>query len=98
MAPFHHHKKRCVRIIQPQQFSKSITQCLAGYQNDQIEPSWDLSDWIKFSLDWMDENKILGDHPFTTKFNELWLPVQRRTNLGSLWPVWPWNFTSSSTL
>lgn len=95
MTPFHDHKKHCVRIIHPQQFSKSITQCTAGYQNDQLDASWDLSTWIKFSLDWLDENKNLEEYS-ELKFNELWLPAQRRTTLGSLWPVWPWNITTLS--
>nr|CAH0104256.1 unnamed protein product [Daphnia galeata] len=95
MTPFHDHKKHCVRIIHPQQFSKSITQCTAGYQNDQLDASWDLSTWIKFSLDWLDENKNLEEYS-ALKFNELWLPAQRRTTLGSLWPVWPWNITTLS--
>jgi hypothetical protein len=94
MTPFDKYKKRCVKIIPPQHFSKSITQCTADYQNDETDASWDLLGWIKFSLDWLDQNKHLSKYA-TIKFKELWLPVQRRTTLGPLWPVWPWNFTSS---
>lgn len=89
MASFHDFKGRCVKIMKPLPFSRSIAQCMDGYWNDQIESLWEMSDWIRSALDWIDENKNLGVAT-TLDLNQLWLPIQRRTNLGPLRPVWPW--------
>lgn len=75
-------------VIRPQPFTNSIAQCLASYKLDQTDYLWDLYDWIQLSLDWIKENKKSGN---LLKFNQIWLPIKRRTNLGPLRPVWPWN-------
>ena len=93
MADFREHEKRCLKIIRPQIFSKTIAHCMAEYQMDQVDIAWDLSEWIRLSLNWIEQHKQEGEFA-GTNFKQIWLPVQRRTNLGPLRPIWPWNFTS----
>ena len=68
---------------------------MAEYQNDIVDENWNLSDWIKFSLDWLDANKELSENAHFN-FNQLWIPIQRRTSLGPLRLVWPWMDTEGS--
>jgi hypothetical protein len=97
MAPFRDYKDRCLRMIRPLTFSRSIAQCMTEYQNDQVDDIWDLSDWIKLSLDWVDANKEQSGNG-ALNLNLLWLPIQRRTSLGPLRPVWPWNVADTKGL
>ncbi len=97
MAPFQDYKDRCLRMIRPLPFSRSIAQCMAEYQNDQADDIWDLSNWMKLALDWVDANKELSENT-ALNFNLLWLPIQRRTSLGPLRPVWPWSTTDAKGL
>lgn len=89
LAKFADHKGRCLAVIQPQPFDKSITQCLAKYDLDQEDDLWNLSDWIQLSLDWINANQKSRK---ALNLNQIWLPIKRRTQLGPLRPVWPWNF------
>ena len=94
MADFGEHKERCLQIIRPHIFSKSIAHCIAEYQMDQVDFAWDLSEWIRLSLNWIEQHNKQKDKPAgITDFKQIWLPVQRRTDLGPLRPIWPWNFT-----
>ncbi|XP_032783700.2 uncharacterized protein LOC116921485 isoform X4 [Daphnia magna] len=89
MASFHDFNGRCLKIIKPLPFSKSIAQCMAEYQIDEVDKLWEMSEWIRFVLDWIDESKKSSTKK-TLDLNQLWLPVQRRTNMGPLRPIWPW--------
>ncbi|XP_057369443.1 uncharacterized protein LOC130690463 [Daphnia carinata] len=89
MASFHDFEGRCLKFIKPLPFSKSIAQCMAEYQIDEVDELWEMSEWIRLAFYWIDENKNSGTAK-TLDFNQLWIPVQRRTNLGPLRPVWPW--------
>ncbi|KAI9558880.1 hypothetical protein GHT06_015669 [Daphnia sinensis] len=98
MASFHKFKERCSKIMKPLPFSKSIAQCLAEYQNDEVDELWQMSEWIRLAFDWIDENKKSSTSK-TLDLDQLWIPVQRRTNLGPLRPVWPWtNFEGKEEL
>ncbi len=96
MADFREYKERCLQLIRPQTFSKSIAQCLAEYQLDQVDSSWNLSNWVRLSLDWINEIKALTEYA-AVDLRQIWLPVQRRTNLESYRPIWPWNFAGILT-
>ena len=92
MADFREHEDRCLQIIRPQIFTKSIAHCVAEYQLDQVDGSWDLSEWIRLSINWIDDHNKQKGKSAGIDFKHIWLPVQRRTNLGPLRPIWPWNF------
>lgn len=89
LAKFTDHRERCLTVIRPQPFLKSVTQCLAKYDADQQDDLWDLSEWIELSLDWINTNKQAAT---ALNSNQIWLPVRRRTHLGPLRPAWPWKF------
>lgn len=86
MAPFVEHKGRCLELIDPKPFSKSIAHCLAEYRLDRVDELWDISDWIYLIFDGVEKN--FQDIPSTLK--QVWLPILRRTNFGPLNRIWPW--------
>lgn len=94
MALFDEHKERCMQIIRPQVFAKSIAQCMSEYHLDQVDDSWNLADWVRLSLAWINEGRSLGKYE-NVNLRHIWLPVQRRTHHGPLRPIWPWNFNGT---
>lgn len=90
MDPFLNHEDYCLRKVPPQPFPKTIAECTAQYQQDQVNATWDLSRWIQLSLDWIEEQKKFSKSA-ETDLQQIWLPVQRRTHLGPLQPIWPWS-------
>lgn len=93
MAPLIEHRGRCLEVIEPKPFSKSIAHCLAEYQMDLVDELWDLSDWIHLALTWSSIQSSNLHNPI-----QVWLPIKRRIQYGPLLPVWPWTRTGWWTI